>query len=451
MRDNRYGVCTDHGTDAHTGYGTAEISPAEISLADLPVEHLAGAPVLSKTPLRIFEDSVCEFLFALSEALRTDPACRKYPDVQSFAFYCRRSNIMRLKEQYTGTCADPDRQTRIGRGLAFHIAPSNIPVNFAFTYVFGLLAGNANIVRVSQKRHRQAELICEAMQRLLQTDLFSKVRKRTAILRFGHDQTLTDYFSQQSDVRVIWGGDQTICQIRKSPLPVRCVELAFADRYSFGIIDADAVLKADKAELARLAGQFYNDTYLNDQNACSTPHMICWLGSAGRQRELAKKKFWDAVYACAQKYDLADIKVCDKYVLLCKYAVMLSCMQADMKTEMKAGMEPDPEADIKTERYDNLLYLISLPKIPKNMTQLRGKFGLFFQTDLTDIRDLTPYINGNVQSCMYYGLDREQILQWVTDCGLRGIDRIVEFGSSLAIGVIWDGYDLIREMSRCIG
>jgi hypothetical protein len=34
--------------------------------------------------------------------------------------------------------------------------------------------------------------------------------------------------------------------------------------------------------------------------------------------------------------------------------------------------------------------------------------------------------------------------------GLTGIDRVVSVGKALDIGVIWDGYDLIRTMSRIV-
>ena len=45
-------------------------------------------------------------------------------------------------------------------------------------------------------------------------------------------------FSQSiSDVRIIWGGDNTIDQIRKNKIPPRSFDLTFADRYSFCIIN----------------------------------------------------------------------------------------------------------------------------------------------------------------------------------------------------------------------
>jgi hypothetical protein len=38
----------------------------------------------------------------------------------------------------------------------------------------------------------------------------------------------------------------------------------------------------------------------------------------------------------------------------------------------------------------------------------------------------------------------------VVSNGLSGIDRIVPVGKALDMGVIWDGYDLIRTMSRIV-
>ena len=39
----------------------------------------------------------------------------------------------------------------VGRGIALHIPPSNVPMNFAFTMAIGLLSGCENIIRIPQK------------------------------------------------------------------------------------------------------------------------------------------------------------------------------------------------------------------------------------------------------------------------------------------------------------
>jgi hypothetical protein len=109
---------------------------------------------------------------------------------------------------------------------------------------------------------------------------------RIALVRYDRTSEATAFFSSQCNVRVIWGGDATIATIRKQEIPPRAFDVCFADRYSLAVLRSSEVLKLDGAGLAKLAEAFYNDTYLFDQNACSAPHLVCWLGdSAGGHRE----------------------------------------------------------------------------------------------------------------------------------------------------------------------
>ncbi len=76
-----------------------------------------------------------------------DPRSRVYSDVITLGFWLRRASLNELKEKY----GFDDGDVHLGRGVVFHIAPSNIPVNFAYSLVSGLLMGNANVVRVPSK------------------------------------------------------------------------------------------------------------------------------------------------------------------------------------------------------------------------------------------------------------------------------------------------------------
>ena len=81
------------------------------------------------------------------------------------------------------------------------------------------------------------------------------------------------------------------------PAKPRCIDIAFADRYSVCIINGQAILNADDPSIKRLAESFYNDTYLVDQNACSSPQLILWIND----KDDARKRFWEAVYDYAEK------------------------------------------------------------------------------------------------------------------------------------------------------
>lgn len=391
----------------------------------LNVTYLAGGPIETVTPLPPYHKQVCCFLAELSKKLRKDKRAANYPDIQTFAFFCRKANIERLRQEFE------DGKSRLGRGIVFHIAPSNVPINCAFTYVFGLLAGNANIVRVSTKDFEQIRILCEIMEELFLQEEYQVVRKMTAFVFYEREKEITDAFSACANIRVIWGGDETISEIRKSPISARCTEITFADRYSFAVLDPVKLFFESEQNMKHLAEQFYNDTYLMDQNACSAPHILFWRTDGSREADEGKARFFKALYEAAEKYDLEAIKVSDKYVLMCQYIIELEEIE-------------------HIERMDNLLSVITLNRMPEDMTHLRGKFGVFFQYDIKALEEIAEHITEKVQTCLYYGMEKEEIQSMVLEKGLMGIDRIVPIGSSLDIGVIWDGYDIIRQMSRLI-
>lgn len=396
------------------------------------VTYFAGREEVKVVPREPFDSLVCEFLEEVSKEVLKDGTLKTYPDVVSFAFWIRRANLQQQKEIYQHKLGDG---VSLGRGLVFHIAPSNVPINFAFSFAFGLLAGNSNIVRVSSKNFAQVTLLCEKIQRVMEQEKYQAIAQSNAIVGYEREKEITDYFSGLCDVRVIWGGDAAIEEIRSSGLRPRSKEIVFADRYSIGMIAPKEILSMTEQERLELAERFYKDTYLMDQNACSTPHMIFWKTDSDvqdeNQIETAQKLFWTSVFKVAQKYDLADSKVSDKFTDLCLYAA---------NTNIKG----------KVHRYENLLYVVDLEQVPEQITKLRGRFGMFYQCHISDLNQIAPGVTEKVQTVAVAGVKKQEIVEFVMENHLTGIDRIVPFGSALDIGLIWDGYDLISEMSRKI-
>lgn len=394
------------------------------------ITYLAGSEEVAVRPVAPFHQDICKFLDALSKEILRDAALRAYADAVSFAFWIRKGNLQKQKE----LCGENPSLSiqRMGKGLAFHIAPSNVPINFAYSFVFGLLAGNSNIVRVSSKNFPQVALLCKKIQQLMDKEEYATVKQANAIIKYERKQEITDYFSSICDVRVVWGGDSTIQAVRKSPLKVRAKEIVFSDRYSFGIICPDAILEMSEGERGQLAEHFYNDTYLMDQNACSAPHLIFWKSNEADKVEKAQEIFWSSVYEAAKKYDLADIKASNKYTDLCLFAATT-------------------EKSCKAKRYGNLLYVVDLEKVPEEeLTSLRGSFGMFYQCRIESLNEIRMGITEKVQTIAVAGVEKQEVWNFVMENHLTGIDRVVPFGSTLDIGLIWDGYDLIGEMSRII-
>ena len=85
---------------------------------------------------------------------------------------------------------------------------------------------------------------------------------------------------------------------------------------------------------------------------------------------------------------------------------------------------------------------------PYLLTELLGRFGLFYQYDIQSVEDLLPWICQSVQTLSYTGISAEELYQCIEKNHLLGIDRIVPFGEGLSMDLLWDGYPLISAMSR---
>ena len=368
-----------------------------------------------------YSEDVISFLDELSNALLHDKNARSYPDVMTFAFFCRRANIMKCKEQTA------IKELRLGRGVLFHIAQSNVPINFAFSLVAGLLAGNRNVVRVSSKEFPQVDLIVNHLKSFSETNRWPSVLQRIALVQYERDDQATSFFSSFCQVRIIWGGDATINQIRKSQIQARSFDVTFADRYSIAAFNANEM--SDES-LSSLASSFYNDTYLFDQNACSAPHLVVWLGSA-KNIETVRPIFWKTLHDIVkEKYNFQPVMSVDKLAAFYRQAVSM------------------PMKRVETE--DNLLVRVRLDNLSESIEDYKCTGGYFSEYIADNLDEVAKIVNNKYQTLAYYGFKKEDLEEFVSRNQLLGIDRIVPIGATTDFSFVWDGYDLIRTLSRVI-
>lgn len=387
---------------------------------------LCGGDWEQAKPLAPFADQILAFLSDLSSLLMKTPAARPYPDVITFAFFCRRANLEKLRQAYEG-----DLDCRMGRGLTFHIAPSNVPINFAYSLVSALLAGNACIVKASSQDFPQTRIVANAMKQLLD-GAHAALRNHVTVVVYPREkQDITERFSAACDSRIIWGGDETVRRVRTAPLMPHANEVTFPDRYSLLAISAGAVLAMDDKQLAVAAQGFYNDTYLTDQNACTSPRLIYWLGS-GDTLAQAQERFWAAVHSYASaRYPLEPVVAVDKLTAAYRAALQLP----------GSRIIPMP---------DNLVVRIAIGQLTPEMDENRCAGGFFLEYAADSLEDLIPVVKRKYQTLSYLGLDKEALVRFVRQNRLTGIDRIAPVGSTMDFALLWDGIDLIRTLSRVV-
>ena len=367
-------------------------------------------------PLQIFDAKVITFLDALSKDLLKK--CKRFPDASTFGFWCRESSIEKMKTSY-GNCH------RIGRGIVFHIAPSNVAVNFAYSLVVGLLSGNANIVRLPSKHFAQVEMIVETINLLIDKE-YDYLMPYIHFVRYKHDKDMTDYLSLLCDIRVIWGGDNTIKEIRKSPLRARAGELTFADRYSMLLINADEYIIMNSKK--KIAQDFYNNTYLFDQNACTSPKIVIWVGNAVNE---AKESFWNQLHKIVvERYHLQPVQALNKLTEFCKAAAVSN------KLKLVAG--------------DNFITRIELKTLDNNINEYFFNSGYFFEYTASELGEILPVCGEKCQTLAYLGVDKSMISEFLFEQKPKGVDRVCQLGKMLDFSLVWDGYDLIYSLSRIV-
>ncbi len=379
------------------------------------LENITGIPVCKP-----FNNEVIEFLNDVSKILLSVPDAKKYPDIITFAFWIRKSSMTGLKQKFF---LEDSTYIYMGKGVVFHIAPSNVPVNYAYSLVTGLVCGNINIVRLPSKKFPQTDIINSAIIQALEKH--TNIKQYIILTRYGHDQDINNLFSYIADARVIWGGDNTINELRKCPVKPYATEIVFPDRYSAVVIDSSSYLEIkDKETIAR---DFYNDTFLTDQNACTSPRIVIWTGS---KVEEAQYKFWEELYNFTEnRYVIQDIQSVNKLTSMCKAAVYTNSKLTGYR--------------------DNLIIRISVDKADSGLMELKDNSGYFYEYICNDIMELWDLCNNNKCQTLSYIGNKGMFIPLLQK-GVKGISHIVPVGKTMDFNFIWDGYNLVEELTRKI-
>ena len=426
LKDAEIRGCSDTFVSKHVKDDLSEEEDDNSSVLDR-ITYLVGNKDILKdmtnVPLRKpFAESIISFLSDLSKNLMQSKEAKAYPDIVTLGFWLRRTSLYALKERFVRA----NENSYVGRGVAFHIAPSNVPVNFAYSLCVGLLCGNVNIVRVPSKDFPQVRIIEQIINKTVEEHI--DMKPYMCLIRYSHSRKINDILSAMCDVRIIWGGDATIAELRRSVLQPRATEMTFADRYSFAIIDSNEYM--NKKEKGRIAECFYNDTYLSDQNACTSPQVIIWTGSRIAE---AKGLFWTELNKIVDhKYNFQPIQAVDKLTL------------GYMAAVSKCGGEL-----LILPHKDNKLVRIQVSAVSADLMEYKGNGGYFYEYDCKDIIELRNLCND--VRCQTIGLVGEKkLLQPLLESGIKGVDRIVPVGHTMDFDFIWDGYNLFERMTRVV-
>jgi hypothetical protein len=391
-----------------------------VPAGELELERLLDR--LSRVRFTPFDPLLVDFVDALSKALMTAP--REYPEIIALGYWARRASILAYQRDLASLASE--RVLLVPRGLAFHVPPANVDTIFMYSWLLSLLVGNANLIRLSSRESPQVELVCAKLALVLNEERFQPIAEAVAIVRYGHDDSITSLISSRCDLRVVWGGDNTVAALRAFPLHPSARELSFGDKFSFSAIGAQAYLDASPELQRTLAERFFNDAMWFDQAGCSSPRLAVFVGGDGAR---ASQRFFEAF---EQVIEAKQHRVDDGHAM----AKLVFSFQAALDGRIR-----------EQRRLSSELSTLTVTTL-EDFSRDHPGAGLFFVAHIDRLAQLIPFVTKRDQTLGHFGIPREELAAFVHALQGRGVDRLVPLGQALTFNRYWDGYDLLQEFTR---
>ncbi|MFI0417761.1 acyl-CoA reductase [Spongiactinospora sp. 9N601] len=375
-------------------------------------------------PLVVGDERIRAFLESVSRRLVAPALARRHPELTALGYFLRRSAVTRTLEALR---PDDPARLRVPRGLVFHIPPANVDTLFVYSWALAALAGNHNVVRLSPRAGGPALTMIEVLLDAL-ADAHPAVAHSQRVIGYDRSAEVTGLLSAACDLRVIWGGDASVREIRRHPLAPHARDVTFPDRSSFAVIRTAWWQDAPPGARERAAEGFANDAYWFGQAACASPRTIFWIGPgdhAGPARDLG-----------------------ERLAMLARDRWPVDPAMAVRKRVAAYGLAADGVA-ARLSFHGNEVTAVEL-RDPAALPRHWLGAGVFAHARLDSLDGLLPVVRRADQTMTHLGFDAAELRALAGKLAGRGVDRMVPVGAALRFDGVWDGMDLPAEFTRLV-
>jgi hypothetical protein len=364
-------------------------------------------------------------LTVFSQQILRDSLLRQDAASVALAYWLRRANMTRL-EDYFWQRLDQDRHiVAVPVGNVLHIAPANVDTLFVYSWALAFLCGNTSIVRLSTRSSEVVTRLLDLLNALMLEH--AVLRQHNAFVRYPHNNDLTELLSRWCQHRIIWGGDETINGLRPLALSPHASERVFGSKFSYALIAADSFLDADDATRQQLASNFFNDMFWFDQMACSSPHIVFWLGD---EAEVAE---------CVPRFNA----LLSQEIVQRNYTPAM----ADVVRRLSFAFETASSHNVQVQlQQPGFLSMLALDYANLRKEMCGG--GLLTHVQVDTLWQVAKQAQQEDQTITHFGLLQEDLYSLARMVGVCGVDRLVPIGEALAFSSDWDGYDLLNDLVR---
>ena len=205
------------------------------------------------------------------------------------------------------------------------------------------------------------------------------------------------------------------------------VSLGFPDRYSYSLISEKEFVRLDGPIKKDLIEKFYNDLYWFDQMGCGSPRILYWQGQDNKAILEFEKMLSN--HATDKGYNPDTNIVFNKFVFLNEMLANNNAMLGKVHSNALHTLEADINTDLRNGSPGG--GLLTIVKVPS-------------------IMDITSFAKRKDQTITHFGFTKEEITLFAKSIRGKGGYRIVPIGQALDFGPIWDGIDLLSDMTRKI-
>ncbi|MCW8107608.1 hypothetical protein OPS25_03695 [Alteromonas ponticola] len=377
------------------------------------ITDLGSLDIFSEKSLTPYDPLIISFTSALSKQLMA-PESQHISELVALGFWLRENNI--IKEfQHQFTCI------RKPVGMVVHYTPANVDTMFVYSWICSLVCGNRNLIRLNSRLSELQNVLLNCISSVLAKPEFEAVAKTNAFIQY--DKSLNELaikISRSADARVLWGGDASVMAIRQLPIKPRCRDISFSDRYSASILNGDELSAENIKDVAE---HLYRDIHPFNQQACSSPKIIFWKGSATLQPEVLN--FLDKKFSTNMSVTLKNEQL-----------VMLQSMAV--------------EGEIRQAFTHNSLLSIEIQSGASiDVTRHNGQFSIWI-VPIRRISELNDYCDDKLQTLTYWGINKEELVKFLSSTSIHGIDRLVPLGQALSFSSQWDGYSLVDQLTKIV-
>ena len=391
------------------------------NLASLDASELEG--MLGLQASAFLDRRRLEFLHSLSLAITGSQAARQFPDLMTFGFKCRRGNLAKYESQHLGN----DHLYKRGIGAVLHITPSNIPLNFAYSWMNSFVAGNKSLVRLPSTDFPQIDILTGLIHETFLDDRYQELAESTFFFRSERSEPRLLDLARRVQGLVVWGGDSTVEFFRKADLDPSVRFLAFPDRVSSLVVESSNFLNLvrDQEAQTRLMKAIYNDTFSVDCNACSSPSQIIFVGDESLNEK--------AMETMASGLEAAWVKQ--------GYTPPHVARLLDSLDRLSLTRAPDA-----LEHFGAGVHILRMQQGSPSPSR-RLRYGVFAMYQVSNFDEIEPLIRTNEQTITHIGF-REEGLARLQNLLASSVSRIVPSGLALDMDFYWEGYDIPSQLAK---